>query len=560
MLCQLVFQPVIRLIQIVVEAIRWVIETICRLVEQLVEVVVEVLKWVCNTVVRTVCNAVCSVVCGICDFFCGIFGCDCGCRNVCNNVCRTVTETVCGWTTALETVLQFVTRLVCTYILRAVLVLVELVLTIVTMILTWVCTLIDWLIRWFLCWTYIAELWGGTGQRRFKVAPKIVPNAEGHSDWFVYVANPNDAGVVDQNVRGYVLSDLGRPLLPVVDRDSRRVRFFEVETRGDTITGELRFDGREPVLGRPFAYYALKMIEIGSHLFGDVFAGDPAEDGTGTTPDKNLFTYDPTVQALLAARGTLAENNYNAWGGKYTNQGATTFFGDRSISDMGLRVDRDETCSRPTNTFLHLVSDVGFTPCRTDIAEEMSCGAGQTLTFDETNFLMLHKHSNACAVTTYLVSKYEAGSSSVGCNDLLGFTVTTFESFTTAKVLEYTADRAEMMARVVDNVSDANPEVVRVAETYLHELGHQSGLVHDDDLPDCADDATLHIAKLMAPGASVRRAFTRWQWCMVRNTCYATSRELTPFLQAPELGGGDGPVEPEPKPEPDPIPEPEPIP
>jgi hypothetical protein len=535
LLCQLVFQPVIKLIQVVVEAIRFVIEAICRLIRQLVEVVVEVLRYVCNTVVRTVCSAVCSLVCGICDFFCGIFGCDCGCRNVCKNVCKTVSEVVCGWVTVLETVLQWVTRLVCDYILKAVVVLLTLVVAIVTMILTWVCTLIDWLIRWFLCWTYIAELFDRGRERRFKVAPKIVPNGEGHSEWFVYVANPNAAGEIDQNLRGYVLSDRGRPLVPRVDRDSRRVTFFEVETRGDVITGRLRREGRELVPGRPFLYYAHKLLEIGSHLFGDLFADDPGDDGTGTTPDENLFTYDPAVQALLAARATLGRNNYNLWGGKYTNPSQTTYFGDGSLLDFGLRVNRDDTCSRRTRTFLHLVHDIRLTPCNTDVAEQMSCGAGQTLTFDETNFLMLNKDDDACAVTTYLVSSYEAASNHVGCNDLLGYTVTTCEDIYDDAVLEYTADPVEMMARIVDNVSAKSPEIVRVAETYLHELGHQSGLMHDEDIPDCADDARLHITKLMAPGASVRRALTRWQWCMIRLTCYVTARDLTPFLQAPEL-------------------------
>jgi hypothetical protein len=543
MLCQLVIQPVVRLIQVVVAAIQYVLEAICRLIEQLVEVVVQVLRYVCNTVVRTVCNAVCSIVCGICDFFCGIFGCDCGCRNVCNNVCNKVTEVVCGWTNVLETVLQAVTRLVCNYILKAIIVLLNLIVAIVSMILTWVCALIDWIIRWFLCWTYIAEIFNNKRQRRFKVAPKIVPNAEGHSDWFVYVANPNAAGTVDQLVRGYILSDRGRPLVPVVDRVTKAVSFFEVETRGDVITGKLRREGRELVAGRPFLYYPSKVMEIASHLFGDIFAGDPADDGTGTTPEKNLFTYDPAVQALLAGGST--GNSYNAWNGKYTNPSAVTFFGDRSLEDMGIRVDTDDTCSRPTNTFLHLVRGIAFTPGNTDVAEEMSCGAGQTLTLDETNFLMQNKDVDACAVTTYFVSRYEAGSGSVGCNDLLGYTTVTFEEIIVAKVLEYSAQRDVMMARIADNVAGRNPEIVRVAETYLHELGHQSGLLHDEDLPDCADDATLHITKVMAPGASVRRALTRWQWCMIRGTCYCTSRALTPFLQAPELGrASDKPEDP----------------
>ena len=532
LLCRLVFQPIIRLIQVVVAAIEYVLRQICRLIEQIVSVVIEVIKYVCNTVVRSVCSAVCGVVCGICDFFCGIFGCDCGCRNVCNNVCKTITEVVCGWTHVLETVLQYVTRIVCTYILQAIIVLLNLIVTFVTMVLTWICTLIEWVINWFLCWTYIAEIFNSTEQRRFKVAPKIIPNDEGYSDWFVYVNNPGPDGKVDQALQGYILSDRGRPLVPIVDRETRAVAYFEVVTRGDRITDELRRRGRDLVPGSPFLYYPHKVMEIASHLFGDIFAGDPADDGTGTAPEKNLFTYRPTVQALLT---TLTENNYNAWTGKYTAPGTENFFGDRSLPDMGIRVDTDATCSRPTNTFLHLVSDVGFTPGNTDVAEEMNCGAGQTLTFDETNFLMLNKHPDGCAVTTYFVSKYESSATSVGCNDLLGYTTSTFENFIDAKVLEFTADGNQMMARIVDNLSRRSAEIVRVAETYLHECGHQSGLLHDEDAPDCKDDATLHIAKVMHPRGNVRRAFTRWQWCMIRGTCYCTSRALDPFLKAPEL-------------------------
>jgi len=171
----------------------------------------------------------------------------------------------------------------------------------------------------------------------------------------------------------------------------------------------------------------------------------------------------------------------------------------------------------------------------------MTCGAGQTLTLDQTNFLMLNKDSDGTAVTTYFVSKYSADESSVGCNDLLGYTIVTFEGsdqplFISMKVLPFEADTNRMMSRVVENIvaKDAS-SIVRAAETYLHECGHQCGLLHDSDAPDCENDMTLHIAKVMNPGGSVRRAFTRLQWCMVRGSWYVTSRSLTAFTQAPEL-------------------------
>lgn len=539
MLCQLVFQPVIRLIQVVVSVVEWLLVQVCRVIQQLVQVLTWVLTYVCTTVVKNVCNSVCGVVCGICDFFCGIFGCDCHCESVCNTVCNVVTDVVCGWTYVLQAVLEFVTRLVCDYILQAIIVLLNVIEAIVTMVLTWVCSLIDLLIRWLLCWTYIAEIFNNTGQRRFRVAPKIVPNSKGYSDWFVYVNNPGPRGTVDQNTQGYILGDAGQPLLPIVD-DSGDIAYYQVATDGDVITGELeRGEGDGYVRGEPLLYYPYKVIEIASHLFGDIFAGDPSDDGRGTDFHENLLTYNPNVQAWLDGDAKLASNNYNTWAPKYTSPGSQDYFGDRSIPDMGMRVDTDSTCSHPTNAFLHLIDDIGFTPGNTDIAENMKCGAGQTLTFDQTNFLMLNK-ADGSAVTTYLVSKYNPDESSVGCNDLLGYTVVTFDGdsgplFIQTKVLEFAADTNVMMTRIVENISWANAEIVRVAETYLHECGHQCGLLHDTDAPDCENDTTLHISKLMNPGGSIRRAYTRLQWCLVRTSWYMTGRSLSPFTQAPEL-------------------------
>jgi hypothetical protein len=543
LVCQLVFQPVIKLIQIVVTVVEWVLVQVCQLVQQFVNVLTSVLKYICNNVVHTVCGAVCSVVCGICDLFCGIFGCDCGCENVCDNVCNVVTDVVCGWTYVLEWVLEAITTLVCNYILHAFIALLNLIEAVVTMVLTWACSLIDWLIQWFLCWTYLAEIFNNTDPRRFRVAPKIIRNNKGYSDWFVYVNNPSAAGNVDQNVQGYILSDKGKPLVPVVNSDSGEIAYYEVETRGNFITGVLKRKDRregEYIPGQPLLYYAYKVIEIASHLFGDIFATDPSDDGRGTNYHKNLFTYNEKVQEWLVSYKQLASNNYNNWNGKYTNKSDPNYFGDESIPDMGMRVDTDATCSHPTNTFLHIVNgEIEFTPGNTDVAENMSCGPSQTLTFDQTNFLMLNKDDSA-AVTTYLVSKYNANDASVGCNDLLGYTVVTFEAsgqplFVSKKVIAFEEDTNNLMARIVENISGTSQDIVRVAETYLHENSHQCGLLHDTDKPDCENDTTLHISKLMNPDGNVRRAYTRWQWCMVRTSAYITSRSLTPFTQAPEL-------------------------
>jgi hypothetical protein len=543
--CQVVFQPVVRLIQVTVSVIEWLLVGICSATKQLVNVVTQVLEWVCKTITETVCGAVCGVVCGACELFCGIFGCDCGCERICKTVCDVVKNVVCGWTWVARTALEWVTTLICHFVLQAVLTLLHLIEAIVTMVLTWLCSLIEILIRWFLCWTYVADIFSNSDQRWFKVAPKVIRNDQGHSDWFVYVNNPGSRGDVDQT-QTYVLSDRGRPLLPVVEQGE--VSYYELETRGSRIEPHLRYEQGHRVRGEPFLYYPNKVIEIASHLFGDVFARRPDDDGRGTGYERNLLTYSPHAQDRLASDGKLMGNLYNAWSGKYTGKGGSDYFGDGSVADAGTRVDTDATCNHPTNTFLHLVNgQVGFTPCDTGIAEEMSCGAGQALSFDQTNFLMLNKDDDGSAVTTYFVSKYESEETQVGCNDVLGYTIVTFEEsggpmFTKAKVLPYEEDPGRMMARIVENIApENNAEIVRVAETYLHECGHQCGLLHDSDAPDCENDATLHIAKVMAPGEDVRRAFTRAQWCMVRTSPYMSGRPLEPFTKAPELPPGGEP-------------------
>jgi hypothetical protein len=546
MLCQLVFQPVIRLIQFVVSIVEFILVQVCQLITQLVNVLTNVLQWICNNVVSTVCGAVCGVVCGICDFFCGIFGCDCGCENVCNNVCNTVTNVVCGWTWVLTWVLQAITTLVCDYIVQAFIAFLNLVEAVVTQILTWICTLIDVGVRWLLCWTYLADIFDSTRPRWFKVAPKIVPNRAGYSDWFIYVNNPNRDGTVDQNSRGYILSDIGRPLVPVVDRESGNVAYYEVTVRDGLITGQLRRSRGEEgglVAGRPCLYYPYKVIEIAGHLFADIFASTVAgETGTGSDFRSNLFTYNLNVQAWLKSDGQLLNNNYNVWPGKYTNPSDVNYFGDNSITDKGTRVDTDKTCDHPTNASLSLVNGgIEFAPTNTDVAEEMSCGAGQVFTFDQNNFLMLNKDPDASAVTTYFVSKYDNNDAHVGCNYVLGFTVVTFEGsgqplFIDKRVLPFNEDTNSMMRLVVENLcKNHTADVVRCAETYIHECGHQSGLLHDTDKPDCENDTTLHITKIMDPGGNVRRAFTRLEWCMVRTSVAMTSSPLPAFEQAPEL-------------------------
>jgi hypothetical protein len=525
--CHYVFQPVIKFIQFAFSVIEFFLVQICKFITELVNVLVNILSYI----------AVCGVICGICGFFCGIFGCDCHCENFCKNVCNTITKWVCGWTYILQWVLNAIVVLVCNYIVKAIIVILHYIEAVVTMILTWVCSVIDVIIQWFLCWTYIAEIFNNTDTRYFKIAPKIIPNSQGDSRWFVHVANPvvsTGSGaaipaVVDTLAPIYILSADGLPLLAEVDSDNNvTYNVIAVEPRTGVITG--RRTGQQ---GTPLLYYPYKVIEIADHLFADKFASNGLESGNNSVPGTktytdNLLTYSDATQTVLGT--TPTSNVYANWPDKFVgNSSDSNFYGDNTNPDIGLRVDVNN-CNHSTNTFINLVDNMQFAPPDTDIAENMSCGAGQSLTFLQTNYLLLNKNSDDNAVTNYFVSEYNGDDGSTGCNDLLNYVIINYSSkrnalFTNAEVLPYTPNTNQMMARIVQNIK-SNPTIVRTAETLLHENFHQNGLFHDKDNPDCENDQTFHVSKSMNPGGSVRRILTRLQWCMIWNNYYMVSSPL----------------------------------
>ena len=99
------------------------------------------------------------------------------------------------------------------------------------------------------------------------------------------------------------------------------------------------------------------MIEIASHLSGDGFASAPTDDGRGTDPANNLFTYTTNVQAWLDNEHTLSQNNYNSWP---ANMMQLLRRRPTPTSDFALTSTRPVAV--PTNTYLHLAEDIVFTP------------------------------------------------------------------------------------------------------------------------------------------------------------------------------------------------------
>lgn len=644
LLCRFVFNPVIMLIHVLVASIQNVLRWLCHTIATVFWALESVLENVCNTVVQNVCSSVVSTVCGtVCGFFCGIFGCSCDsvCNSVTSTVCNAVTSVVCAWTHVLRWILETVYTLVCGYIVQAIIVMLDVLEAVVVMILTWVCTLIDVGLQWFLCWTWIAEgldwLTGGfsqDGTRYLRVTPKIIPNDQGDSGWFVHVANrqrvydswqasvADTSGALKPLAAGdsgvYILGSHGEPLRARPDGGYEPMAVDE----GDNILPEVDRSwyvdqrGVKNYVATPFLYYPYKMIEVADRLMSDQFGVDPASASAGTLPlvegkgpfDQMVYQRAnvQTIAAVTASGVAATEtpetrrlfNVYALWPNKYSGGSPGSYSGGGTDAantkpdgktpaelDVGVRIDRD-SCSRLPTCHVVPVANISYAPRSTDLAEDMKCGPSQSLSLLQTDTLLDNK-GDSSTVTTYLVTKYDSSDKSVGCNDLLGYTVVDAKGsaqavglFMNREVLPYFTDRTKMQMHVVANIvgvhkptvsartggfdtqftevfipgeldftgyypSDNRFNLVRVAETYIHEAGHQCGLLHDNDDADCRSDARK-IDKTMKPGGSVRRALTRIQWCMIYNSDYVT-RFVTaigateavqagiPGLAAPEL-------------------------
>ena len=53
LVCNLIVQPIIRLIEIFVAVVEFILVAICRIIEELVSIVKQVLRYICQNVVRT---------------------------------------------------------------------------------------------------------------------------------------------------------------------------------------------------------------------------------------------------------------------------------------------------------------------------------------------------------------------------------------------------------------------------------------------------------------------------------------------------------------------------
>ena len=148
-------------------------------------------------------------------------------------------------------------------------------------------------------------------------------------------------------------------------------------------------------------------------------------------PRRTSSRTSPQRPGMARARQGPPDQQLQRLAGPSTpSRGRRTYFGDRSIADFGVRVDTDSTCSRPTNTFLHLIrDDIGFTlrqhRCRRDDDLRRRPDADPRrdgLPPAEQGPERLRRDDLLRLEDT------TPAASSVGCNDVLGYTTVTFRA------------------------------------------------------------------------------------------------------------------------------------
>jgi hypothetical protein len=636
---RLIFQPLISVLGVIIAISENVLGTVCSMTTSIADLLTNIFEWVSDDMVPYVCKHVS-------DFICTLYGI-CDAKHRCRHVSDYISDLVINGARGLMYTLRWITQqsviLICNYIIQYILIVLNYIDAIVSISLIWVGISIDTGIQAILCWTHIAEFYNNRRPRYFKITPKIVPNDQGHSDWFIYVSNdigttvatnsvPTVAGpttiiipkgnttiaagsttdqittesvtnpdgtteqlpsftssAVDRDNK-YILSDKGKPLRPHIIDGICTYYEVAVDTTSGNITGSFAFHidpitlVRSRIQGFPLLYYPYKIIEIADHMFSNIFGTNGLEVGSATythnppfTPAPtgysdpytlNLLTYKPRTQAQLGTgfassltagqfADQLTHNVYANWTDKFSGGFTTAAAGTVSgyQEDIGTRVSRDGCCNHRTNTSFNLTTDISYTPPSTSCAEKLGCGSGLALTFDQTNFLVSNKDNDDTVITTYFVNKYQTDEASLGCSDLLGYTINRFSDVVgdlgggtqtnlfvslTPNIFVYSPNKNIMMATVVnDIINNGTLAMIGIAENFIHGIAHQCGLLTQTDKPVC-NNPTLNVSKIMNPHELIRRVFSRMEWCMIWNSDYVTEHK--------PIGGGvfnDNPIAPE---------------
>ncbi|VBB18948.1 hypothetical protein YASMINEVIRUS_1480 [Yasminevirus sp. GU-2018] len=569
--CQL-----IKLVRLVVWALKYISCVYCKFVSSLV------CKFNC-TVENFCCNGT-RTICGVCTSWCFFLS-----KRTKNSIANLFAEFVACWARIIVKIIETIEKIFCEVLPLCYFHILDYFVAIFVLAVTWVTKTIDWFITWAMCMTYVSDGVNKFGnlftkeKRLLTLAPVVIVNKEGDSDWFIHV-----------NVQGktFILGTAGELLVPyavpkfAVCEDPRSKCLTKSDSPcskkasncnkecGDCgefiyIDATIYNSSKKVVKGEPFTFLSDKVIEITDRLMAGTLA-DNDDSGSGSditqfsyitgTDDQynnhlvfdlpNRFDIVGMKSAYEASNGNPTLDANTKISDVITAIGITNFNKYVRYVDFGVRVlakDVDD-CGNDTsiNTHVTVHCDGYRYICNERLADMEPC---HTFDINDYKFLLGNKHADPSVLTVYFVNRHTEKEGDLSCADLLGYIFCAFnDTDGNGKILKSDKGKSSdpfsfpLTMQTIIGEFQEKTKVVAVAEELIHSVCHQAGLMHTTDEVDDDDMRRDDIVRVMyhkpeekckpKPKCSpspcgktehdrlVRRVLTPMEWCMLRDCGY----------------------------------------
>lgn len=175
----LIGRKLIKLLKLLVWGLKYLACIVCSLLRKLVCNLTSTLDNLCEVVTRKACGwSMC------CCFFMS--------KKTKNRVTDVVVEFVCCWVRVLTKILETFEKTLCELLPNCYFHVLDYFVAVVVLVLTWVTKTVDAFVTWVMCLTYLndgvnklSSVLNGE-ERLLTLAPTIVVDKNGYSDWFVY--------------------------------------------------------------------------------------------------------------------------------------------------------------------------------------------------------------------------------------------------------------------------------------------------------------------------------------------------------------------------------------
>lgn len=551
--CQL-----IKMANLIVWALKYMSCVICSFFNKLVCSFTCIVENFCNTGVRKLCGV------GMC--WCFFLS-----RKTKNSIANIAVEFVSCWARIVVKIVETFEKIACEVLPLCYFHVLDYIVAVFILSITWTTKTVDWMITWVLCLTYIGDGVSKIGNlftketRLLTLAPIVLTDKDGYSDWFVYTTKNDDK---------FILGSKGECLLPYrldkfpvcVDPKSKCKKSCKKPKNDCSLNcndcGEFIYidadlwNRKQKVLqGEPLMYFAEKIVEITDRLMSGSFADDN-DNGDSDKCDITQYIYGANVkdqynnnkikdipnsvdQIGLKTHGFDENTKFS----ELVDHPDPTFKFNKYVRyrDHGVRIltqDIDD-CGNDTSINTHVTLHCnGFRFLCNERLHDIE--ADHTFDINDYKFLLENKNTECNVLTVYFVDKYTEKEGDLSCADLLGYVFCSFRhSDGTPKFVKH-MDPISNVETLLDKL-EKKQKVVNVAEDLIHSVCHQVGLMHtldeveDDDMR--RDDIVRIMYRKIEPKSCIkkkcndpcgktehskiiRRVLTPMEWCMLRDSGY----------------------------------------